>query len=75
MSNLVQRVIDMSRGKTKRSDRNRATTAAEEQRIKDIPLLPDEEALQKARRKKAARRKGGRASTILTQGDGDRLGP
>ena len=74
MSKLVQRVIDISRGKTKRSERNRATTAAEEERVKNIPLMPDEEALQRARRKKAASRKGGRSSTILT-GDGDKLGP
>ena len=74
MSTLVQRVIDMSRGKTKRSTRNRATAAAEEERIKNIPLMPDEEALQRARRKKAASRKGGRKSTILT-GNEDRLGP
>ena len=74
MSTLIQRTIDLSRGKTKRSTRNRATTAAEEERIKNIPLMPDEEALQRARRKKAAKRKGGRTSTILT-GDGDKLGP
>ena len=74
MGTLVQRVIDISRGKTKRSTRNRAVAAAEEERVKNIPLMPDEEALQRARRKKAASRKGGRKSTILT-GSEDKLGP
>ncbi len=73
MGTLGQRLIDMSRGKTKRSTRNRAETAAEEERIKNIPLMPDEEALKRARRKKASRRKGSRTSTVLT-GDEDKLG-
>ena len=73
MSNLLQRTIDISRGKTKRSTVLAREKAAEEERVKNIPLMPDEEALQKARRKKAATRKGGRKSTILT-GDDDKLG-
>ena len=74
MSKLVQTVIDMSRGKTKRSTVNKRATAAEEERVKNIPLMPDEEELKRARRRKAASRKGGRASTVLT-GAGDKLGP
>ena len=74
MSKLVQRVIDISRGKTKRSTVNRREAAAEEERVKNIPLMPDEEALQRARRKKAAGRRGSRSSTILT-GSEDKLGP
>lgn len=54
-----------------------ATKAAEQaakaaQNEKAIPL-PDEDALARERRKKNARRTGGRASTVLT--DEDRLGP
>ena len=74
MSKLVQTVIDMSRGKTKKSTRQGKAAAAEEERVKNIPLMPDEEALQRARRKKAAKRKGSRQSTVLT-GDEDKLGP
>ncbi|KKK64577.1 hypothetical protein LCGC14_2982790 [marine sediment metagenome] len=74
MSTLVQRAIDISRGKTKRSTINKREAEKEKQRIKDIPLMPDEEALQRARRKKAAKRKGSRSSTVLT-GDEDKLGP
>ncbi len=73
MSNLLQRTIDISRGKTKRSTVLAREKAAEEERVKNIQLMPDVEALQKARRKKAATRKGGRKSTILT-GDDDKLG-
>ncbi len=70
----VQANIDFTRGKTARSTVRARRKAVEEQRVKDLQLMPDEEALQRSRRKKAAKRKGGRASTILT-GDGDRLGP
>ena len=73
MSKLVQTVIDISRGKTKRSTVNKRAAAAEEERVKNIPLMPDEDALKRARRRKAASRKGGRASTVLT-GDEDKLG-
>ncbi len=70
----VQANIDFVRGKTSRSTIRKRRAATEAQRIKDLQLMPDEEALQRSRRKKAAKRTGGRASTILT-GDGDRLGP
>ena len=73
MSKLVQTVIDISRGKTPRKKVRAREAAAEEERVKNIPLMPDEEALQRARRRKAASRTGGRASTVLT-GDDDKLG-
>ena len=62
---LVQKAIDVSRGKKSRKAGEKPEAT---------PLMPDEEELQRARRRKAAKRRGGRASTILT-GDGDRLGP
>ncbi len=71
---VIQKLIDKSRGKTPRDELRARIAADEEKRRKEIPLMPDEEELQRARRKKAAKRPGGRASTILT-GDGDRLGP
>ena len=74
MGKFVQKVIDMSRGKTPRSKLRARIAADEEQRVKDIPLIPDEDELKRARRRKAATRKGGRSSTILT-GGGDKLGP
>ena len=74
MAKLIQTAIDKSRGKTDRGDLARRVKADEEKRRKEIPLMPDEEELQRARRKKVAKRRGGRASTILT-GDGDKLGP
>ncbi len=73
MSNLLQKTIDISRGKTKRSTVLAREKAAEEERVKNIQLMPDEEALQKARRKKAAARKGSRSATQLT-GNDDKLG-
>lgn len=39
-----------------------------------IPM-PDEEEIKRNRRRSNAARGGGRAATILSQGDGDRLGP
>jgi len=74
VSNLLQRTIDISRGKTKRSTVLAREKAAEEERVKNIQLMPDEEALQQARRKKASKRKGSRQSTVLT-GNDDKLGP
>ena len=47
MSNLLQRTIDISRGKTKRSTVLAREKAAEEERVKNIQLLPDVEALQR----------------------------
>lgn len=37
------------------------------------PAVPDEDRLKLAARKRAARRSGGRASTVMSEGD--RLGP
>ena len=73
MSKLIQKAIDVSRGKTPRKKVRAREAAAEEERVKNIPLMPDEDALKRARRRKAASRKGGRASTVLT-GDEDKLG-
>jgi hypothetical protein len=39
---------------------------------KPEPLVPDHETLQRVARRRAARRTGGRASTVLSE---DRLGP
>ncbi len=74
MGKFTQSVIDISRGKTSRKKVRAREAADEAERIKNIPLMPDEEALQRARRKKAAKRKGSRSSTVLT-GNDDRLGP
>ncbi len=77
MGKLGQKMIDLSRGKRSSKDRAKDLAASEkaaEAAKETTPLLPDVEALQKARRKKAASRKGGRASTILT-GPKDTLGP
>ncbi len=69
---VFQESFDEARGKTSRSK------LAERKRLYDIEnaplLMPDQEELQKAHRRKLAKRKGGRSSTILSQND-DRLGP
>jgi hypothetical protein len=65
MGDLVQKVIDISRGKTPR-DKLRARAAEEDDDDND-PLVPDYDVLRIAARRKAAQRTGGRASTLLSR--------
>ncbi len=74
MTKFAQKIIDKSRFKTPRKELKARIAADKEQERKDTLIMPDQEALKRARRKKAAQRRGGRTSTILTT-SGDRLGP
>ena len=68
-----QEAFDYSRGKTSRTDLVARKQAYDEA---NRPLLmPDQEELQRAHRRKLAKRKGGRSSTILSTSADDRLGP
>jgi len=74
LGKLVKKAIDKSTFQKSR-EKGRKARAADALAGEDIPLMmPDNEELRRAHRKKVAGRKGGRASTILT-GPGDRLGP
>ena len=69
MGKLVQKAIDVSRFKTPR-DKVRAREADSEQLRKDKMFaagrMPDEEELRRNQRRIAARRRGSRAETVLT---------
>ncbi len=72
LGKLLQKGFDIGRGKRSSEDRAKDLAAAEAEK-ETTPLMPDVDELKRARRKKAASRKGGRASTILT-GPSDTLG-
>ena len=69
LKRLVQKSIDVSRFKTPR-DKVRAREATAEQLRKDEMFaagrMPDEEELRRNQRRIAARRRGSRAETVLT---------
>lgn len=48
---------------------------AQEEAAGPVVPMPDEEEIKRNKRRGTAARGGGRASTILSQSDGDRLGP
>lgn len=77
LSNTVKRFANASRGKGYQTkDEKRAKDAAKEQaRLDKIYAgadIPDEEQIARNERRKAARRRGSRVSTVLT--DEDSLG-
>ena len=70
LKRLVQKSIDVSRGKTDRG-KLAARVAAGEQERKDKMFaagrMPDEEELRRNQRRLAAKRRGSRADTVLTE--------
>ncbi len=70
LKRLVQKSIDVSRGKTDRG-KLAARQAAKEQARKDKMFaggrLPDEDELRRNQRRLAASRRGSRAETVLTE--------
>ncbi len=69
MGKLVQSAIDISRGKNT-SAALRQRLAAEQTRLDKIyssAQFPDEEEIKRNERRKAAKRRGSRADTVLTE--------
>lgn len=77
LKNTVKRIVNVSIGKGYKTNRERRQEkAGKAQAVKDRMFaaaeLPDEEAIRRNERRKAAKRRGSRVSTVLT--DQDTLG-
>ena len=74
LKNTSKRLVNLSVGKGyKTNQERRDEKKAKIQKAKDKQfenaMMPDEEEIKRAERRKAARRKGSRAATVLTSGD------